>query len=122
QEEGHHGRDEVRVGDLPRARMGRVAALLHLLDDDGLELFRVASHYAAPTSPGTAPVPRGGAAGLGAARRPALGALTTSVIPSFSRGLPARRSWGGHRRTAPCGRTRWPPAAHSPACWPAASS
>jgi hypothetical protein len=33
QEEGHHGRHEVGVGDLPGAAVVAVAALLDLLDD-----------------------------------------------------------------------------------------
>jgi hypothetical protein len=35
-EEGHHGRHEVGIGDLPGAAMVGMAGLLDLLDDDGL--------------------------------------------------------------------------------------
>ena len=39
QKEGHHGRHEVGVGNLPRTTMHGMAALLDALDDDGLEFF-----------------------------------------------------------------------------------
>ena len=48
QEERHHRGDEVGVGDLPRAAVLAVAALADPLDDDRLELFRVAGHVSCP--------------------------------------------------------------------------
>jgi hypothetical protein len=48
QEEGHHGRHEVGIGDLPGATMDGMPALLDALDDDRLELLGVTRHGVGP--------------------------------------------------------------------------
>ena len=61
QEEGHHGRHEIGISDLPGATMGRVTTLFHPLDDDRLELF--IGHRMSPPAPPAASPPQGGGAG-----------------------------------------------------------